>query len=449
MKDRVLDLDDYLTRLKEKGRHDSEGVFTVAGNRALGKLSQFLLPEKSDWILKMVQAGCCAEASGISLKQTHRSTQIEVIFPHQIDLDRFENALTTPTVVSSEPGSADLIVGLRAVGVGQQRDWVASLTAGRAKSIVTCVEGQVTSERLKPESPVDGTHIQIGVSYPQSESGKIGGLIRFGEAVQNEHTTLLSRVRACPIPISLDGRRLDDLCEPSLSSALRPRVFLGINFTSQQGDTPIRVPPGLRPANSRPVASEFHSPAPFLVPMPPAEQHCTSIQRWFYNYSRREEPGKSHIFQQAVPTPSRVYLVRHGVIVGRRNLGFTDPISSDVFLCADHLRSDLTGLSVDPEEAEVEIAREGLRQSRQFLQELSYKLEQTQSRPFSKDLLFYGGLGALTLLSPWFAVKALTGTVTGVMLARAVKADKRVLADCIEKIDAFLTRIPPPGMTIP
>jgi hypothetical protein len=439
------DLDSYLSRLRERGQHDSEGFFTVAGTRAIGTLAEFLLPEKTDWLLKMVQAACVGSATRMSVKQTHHSTQIHIPFPDAFDMGSFERALISPSTSGANQSLADLVAGLRAVGVGQLRDWVASLTVGQEKVFVTCVLGQVTSERVRTEEPpVEGTDVHVGVAYPSNQSGKIGGLIRFGEAVQNEHQALIQKARACPIPLYLDGHRIDDMGEPSLSNVLHPRAFLGINVTSQPGHPSIQIPHALQSADSPSQAKEFHSQAPFLVPELPQERQAGCILRWYYNYSRREEPGKGHIFLQAVPSPSRVHLVRHGIIVGRKNLGVSHPVSADVFVCGDHIRSDLTGLRLDPSTEEVEFAKEGIRLSLGFLEDVLEKLIAIESRPFSKDLLLYGGLGALSLLSPWFALKAVGGAVSGLMLALANKGDARVLVDCIAKLEEFLPRIRPP-----
>ena len=395
------DLDSYLSKFRERGRHDSEGVFTVAGTRAIGKLAEFLLPDKTDWLLKMVQAACLGGAAQIQINQTHKSTQIHIPLPFELDLDLFEKKLISPSTQGLQPGVSDLIAGLRAVGIGQLRDWVISLTIGREKAFVTCVEGQVTSERFHgDEAQAAVTEVVIGVSYPSNESGKLGGLIRFGEAVQNENSALSQKARACPIPLLFDGRRLDDLGEPKLLNALSPRASLGINVTMQPGNPRLAVPKALQAVDSPTEAKEFHAQAPFLVPELPKDGLAGSVVRWYYNYGRREEPGRGHVFLQAIPTPSRVYLVRHGVVVGRKNLGVTHPISADVFISADHLRSDLSGLNIDPTTEETEFAKESMRLSSEFLRSLTDKLASVESRPFSKDLLFYGGLGALSRPRP-------------------------------------------------
>lgn len=441
MSDSPNALDDYLSQLRDKGDFDSEGFFTVAGTRALGKLAAFLLPNKSDWILKLVQGACGAEAPEIRIKQTHRSTQISFQAPYPVDLDLFERYLLVTGPQRDDRGLDDLTSGLRAVGMGeQQRDWVAKLTVGANESFLSCVEGQLTSQRFQLESPgpEEVTEIALGIAYPANESGKLGGLIRFGEAVQNEHSALLLKTRLSPVPLFLDGERLDNVREPNFASALQQRIFLGINACTQQGWPSMPVPAGLVPAKSPAEMKAFFSNEPFFVPHLPLDGRATSVQRWHYNYSRREQPGKGQSFLQAVPTPSRVHLVRRGVVVGSKSVGVVHPISADIFLSADHLRSDLSGLQVIPGTEEAEIAKKGMRQSLGYLSHVQDLLSEIKSRPLSRDLAVYGGIGALALLSPWFALKAVAGTVSGVMLYKAAKTDRRVLSDCREQLHDFL-----------
>lgn len=434
-------LDDYLLQLRGKGNFDSEGVFTVAGTRALGKLAAFLLPAKSDWILKIVQGACGAQAPEIRIKQTHRSTQFSFQAPYPVDLDLFERYLLVTGPQKDDRGLHDLTSGLRAVGMGeQQRDWVARLTVGAREAFLSCVEGQLTSQRFMTETPgpEESTEVALGIAYPANESGKLGGLIRFGEAVQNEHAALLLKTRICPVPLFLDGERLDNVHEPNFASALQQRIFLGINACTQQGWPSMPVPSGLVPVKGPPETKAFFSNDPYLVPHLPLDGQATSILRWHYNYSRREQPGKGQSFLQAVPTPSRVHLVRRGVVVGSKSVGVVHPVSADIFISADHLRSDLSGLQVSPGNEEADVAKEGMRQSLGYLGHLQDLLSEIKSRPWSRDVAMYGGIGALALLSPWFALKAVAGTVSGVMLYKAAKTDRRVLTDCREQLHDFL-----------
>jgi hypothetical protein len=44
----------FLSEAAGSGSFESQGVFTIAGKAAIGKLSFFLLPCKSAWVLKVV-----------------------------------------------------------------------------------------------------------------------------------------------------------------------------------------------------------------------------------------------------------------------------------------------------------------------------------------------------------------------------------------------------------
>lgn len=432
------ELDRFLEQMRVSGDYDSEGVFTLSESRAMGKLSEFLLAEKSDWILKLVQAACAGKASDIRIRQTHRSTQILFCWPYTLDLIPLEQALTSGTGNFQQEGVSELATALRAVGRGQSRDWVLSIVTTTIRAYLSSTGGDLAVQRSQCTESVQGTEIALGVSYPANESGKLGGFIRFGEAVQNEHAALQLKTRACPIPITLDNTRLDDLGEPSLATALQPRVFLGINSIQADGEAELIVPRELNPTPKPVPAAAFHTAAPFLVERPPVDRKAKALLRWFYNYSKHDLPTRSKGYMTSVEAASKVHLVRHGVIVGRKGIGFSHPVSADIFLSADHLRTDLTGLRVEPSSTESELAKEAMRASRPYLISLLSELDGVKLGPQPKDMLLCGGLLALTVVSPWFGLKALTGVGSGVLIAREVKKDRDALRRCRHELQNFL-----------
>lgn len=150
---------------------------------------------------------------------------------------------------------------------------------------------------------------------------------------------------------------------------------------------------------------------------------------------------KSDFFFQPVPTPSRLHLVRRGVLVGSRFLGFHHPVSIDVFLQADHLRSDLTGLRVTSTDTEIEQAKDEIKRADEFLRGLLSELKGHQSLPRKSELLLYGGLGALGLMFPPLALKAVAGTFTTLMLAKAAHNHKLVVKECIRQLEDIQGRL--------
>jgi hypothetical protein len=432
------EVENYLQRLRQKGELDSEGSFTVAGLRAVGKLAVFLLAEESDWILKVVQAACAAGSAELRINQTRASTQLHFQTPYAIDLSALEKSLTSATQKSEQPGLEDMACGLRAVGVGQLRDWVTKISVGSEVGLISCTEGLVVAERLHGETvQAAGSLISLGVAYPRGQSGKLGGLIRFGEAVQREHMALLLKARACPIPLILDGLRLDDLSETAMAAALETRAFLGVNAPPSETLDAIVIPGAVRQSEGK-IQDRFCSHAPFLVSRFPGSGQARSLQKWFYNYTTsRETLTQKSFFFQHVPAPSRVHLVRHGVVVGSRNMGVTHPISVDIFLNANHMRGDLTGLNVQVTDSEVDVAKDQIRGAVSFLRDVGAQLQNHTSRPLKKELLLYGGMGALGLLMPALALKAVAGAVTTVMLARSAQNHRAIVKDCIEQLESF------------
>jgi hypothetical protein len=96
---------------------------------------------------------------------------------------------------------------------------------------------------------------------------------------------------------------------------------------------------------------------------------------------------------------------------------------------------------VDPTDSEVELARSEIRDSREFLHALRANLQEHTPRPVRQKLFLYGGLGALGMLVPVLALKAVVGTVSGVMLARSAHNHKSVVKGCLHNLDAFQSRL--------
>lgn len=434
-------LDDYLAGMRASGEIDSEGVFTVAGTRAVGKLAAFLLHKPSDWVLKMVQAACACNAPELHLNQTRSSTQAFFRTDYALDLAHFEQCLTSATQKAAHRGFEHLATALRAVGVGQDRQWIARLTVSDQVSVISYFDGAVSAQRTQTQELVLGTVVEIGVAYPPGEAGKLGGLVRFGEAIQEEHMALLSRCRACPIPLFLDGLRIDDLAEPSITTVLEARAFLGVLAPTPSGGESIVVPGGLREHDgSFKLEDRFNPHSPFLVST--SGTRARSLQRWFYNYTTSKESTQKTSFHfNPVEAPSRVYLVRDGVVVGKKNLGVNHPISADVFINADALRSDLSGLQVSPTSVEEEFAKREIREALPFLDRLSAELQPHRPRPLKHQMMLYGGLGALGLFMPALSLKAAAGVVSTVLLANSAKNQRAVVEAALSSLDEFRSRI--------
>lgn len=427
---RIDDLDQYIARLKQSGHVDSEGCFTVAGDRAVGKLSKFLLESSGDWILKLVQAACASGAQELGIRQTRLSTQAQYHCPYLIDLTLLEQCLVDPMAKLQSRGLHHLITGLRALQASEGRTWVARIASGEQQTLLQCVDRQVSARRLLLPTPVEGAEISLAATYPGDEFGKLGG-VRFGASIQEEHSALLARVRACPIPLYLDGRRIDDLREPPLT-ALQTRLFLAVTY-SNGDENGLVVPHVVRSKfGVQKRGDPLTSHTPFYLGRVPLQQKSRSIIRWYFNYTVTGDATPKRTEVQKVPAGSRVVLIRDGVVVGSRGLGIQHPISVDILMNADHLKSDLSGLKVDPSLDEVNLAKLELKSSKSDLREIGEALGQHTPGPSTSSLLLYGGLGAVGLLLPVLGAKLVVGGLSALKLRHSAQK-RKYLADFAKK----------------
>ena len=435
-------LNHFLSSFQEAGRLDSTGVFTMSGRKAVGKLASRLLAQPADWVLQVVQAACRADAPELRVSQTSKATHLEFQLPYVMDFQALERSLTMGTV-SAQPGIDELSSALRVVGLGQDRSWVARFRTGQATHWVLVKGGEASLETVPEESGCPGvTEVLVGVAFPAGESGKVGGLVRFGAAIQNEHEALAQRARACPIPLWLDGERTDTLQRANtLTGGFEHEAFLGVALGHEPSQPPISAPRGLVQSQPSRVRDRFIDPRPFYLPSFDNQSSGSSVLRVAFHYSREQHArnGRTHLFRP-LPIPSRVLLVRHGVVVGKRNLGITEPIAVDVYLNGNHERSDLTGLEVEVTPGHITAARAELKELEPFFATLLNELEAHRARPNTREVALYGGLGGLALLlAPWPLKLAALGA-TAAKLHLTTVQHQRVLGDCLVELAAFRQR---------
>jgi hypothetical protein len=435
-------LDHFLSSFREAGQLDSQGSFTMAGRKAAGKLAKSLLPDPADWILKVVQGACQARAQELRISQTSRATHIEFQLPYLLDVRALEHSLTQGASAVQD-GIDDLSKALRVVGLGQDRSWVARLRTGETTHWVLVKDGEASLETVTGQAGQPGvTDVLIGIAFPPGQAGKVGGLVRFGAAIQNEHEALAQRARACSIPLLLDGCRLDTLQRSDGLGGFEAEAFLGVTLGGDISGRPITPPLGLKqsqPAGA--LGDRFRDPAPFFYPDPGPGASGSSILRVAFRYQRERHArdGSTYLFRP-LASPSRVLLVRHGVVVGKRNLGLTEPIAVDVYLNANEDRTDLSGLEVEVLPEHVETARSEVRTLGPFLGDLEAHLANYVTRPKSRDLALYGSVSGLALLlTPW-PVKLLAVGASVLQIRSASQQYQRLVGDCRQEITTFQHR---------
>ncbi len=366
--------------------------------------------------------------------------------PFQLDLRAFELSLTQAQV-AAQPGVEELATALRVLGLAQDRPWVARVTQGKAIHWILANHGEVSLEIAAPLDPEATTSdLLLGIAYPPGQVGKLGGLVRFGAAIQTEHEVLLARARACPIPLFLDGTRLDDLARADSLAGIESEAFLAVALGMTSSEfPPVSWPEGLSTSQNSKFRDRFLDPRPFFLPDIVPGTAGSSLLRVAFRFqkeSRTSQTSRTGTTRlRPLVTASRVVLVRHGVVVGRRNLGISAPIAVDVYINADHMAANLTGLEVEVQPLHIEQARREIETLAPCLRELRQALEGHRGRPSRLDWALGAGLGFGTavLLVPW-TIKLLGLGVAAIHLRVASQQYRGLVAECAEEVANFSAR---------
>lgn len=436
-------LEELLLSFEETGQLDSRGVFTLAGRRAAGKLARSLLPEPADWILKVVQSACRAKASELRISQRGKATHVAFSLPFQLDLRAFELSLTQAQA-ASQPGVEELATALRVLGLAQDRSWVARVTQGKAVHWILANQGEVSvevAERLDSEATT--SDLLLGIAYPPGQAGKLGGLVRFGAAIQNEHEALLTRTRACPIPLFLDGSRLDDMARTDGLASIENEAFLTVALGHASSELPcVSWPSGLSISQNSKFQDRFWDPRPYFLPDLARGATGSSLLRVAFRFQKEPRTSRTNGTRfRSLVTASRIVLIRHGVVVGQRNLGLSAPIAIDVYLNADDLAGNLSGLEVEVLPLHADQARREIEALGPCLRELGRALSGHRGRPSKTDWVLGAGLGlgAAALLVPW-PIKLLGLGMTAIHLRTASQQYRGLVAECASELTKFSVR---------
>lgn len=315
-------LDSFLDTMRVEGVHDSEGTFTMDGEKAFGKLAGFLLPNDGSWILKVVQAANFANAHSLEIITSKGLITLVCQFPYHFP-HRLLRENLGPGPANSEPALASLGEGLRALSFGESRP-LAMLARGVGRETVLRISGgEVTESSVELQhEALPGTRLEICTAMDRGRQDK-------------ELTMLLNRARVSAVPLILNSRRIDDLNLPRDDGGERSK-YLGAAWLGRRPR--LGLPGAVRPGTG---------PGSPLYAAPFAEN--TKAERLLaihYHYSRGGR-GKflSRKTERGVATLSRLHLVHQGVVVATELLDIDQPIAVDLFAPAS--RCDLSGLSAD------------------------------------------------------------------------------------------------------
>ena len=447
-------LDLFLRQQETEGVVQSQGHFTMAKERALSKIAEFQLPFHGAWVVKLIQCAATSGSAPIRVDLVARESR----FFFQADwlsLEEVEREFFNPAT-DTDCALGHLLSALWAVGLREK--WAFQIgTKGEDTTLIW--DGQKLN-RVQAQRHHDCT--LVSVTQRSKESGALSWVKSLAKAGSLNAEILTTLTRWCytsPVPLTVDGRRIDTLYNCPKHGVGLSSFPLSIGFGSgalpdvsiplgTYQDVPAAQDPrgpsfvavktptdyvGLRAANDksrgqlRPVAK---APVPFLL---------TTHFKWV-------KDGNTQSWEPSSET-STIHWVRDGVVVDEEKFtSFSSRCSVGVFLSAEGLPSDLTSfhLAECPEREErVEKAKRIVSETLAKLGAHSDPLDEAIHSGQKRERICAGAFFLLGLAvvwaSPFHGVGMMVG---GTLVAKNAGAtEKKRVAEIKTAIESFRTRL--------
>ncbi|MGE0492499.1 MAG: hypothetical protein AB7S38_25010 [Vulcanimicrobiota bacterium] len=337
-------LEDFLAS-QRPGETESQGVFTLARDEALRKLASFRLPFDGAWALKLVQAAVAGGAGSIEVRQSSRETTFR--FGGDLCLERFEAAFFNP-----EPSGIQaldhLLAGLWTVALGEQRPFEL-LWPGQDESLVWA-----GGEFLHRRSGQREKKVRLTISHRQANIPGLGQLQaaqRNGEVLK----ALTERAYVCPVPLTVDNRRLDSLwlCPDHGLSSRSHCLGLGwAKADSPAFELPLGTFEGLVPDEQARKKAGEQAAARALEQVEYTTSPGAISVAWLASvHFHLARKGRHKIWTQAYQN-SQVHWILDGVVIATQDLAMGErSFSLGVFASAAGLGLDITGFGLIASEA--------------------------------------------------------------------------------------------------
>ncbi len=350
-KEDVFDIGEFLAQQSAEGSVESQGEFTVSQEKAAIKLSRFALPFVYAWVLKIVQAAVAWESERIEVRQ-YRSFTVLAFCPSRMEDIPSEEALVSK-LLSGRTQDSDqlglLCMGLRALV--EQAGLSFRLLIARPEHPSRPIHAGNDACALAAEqawarlSPALG--IQLMVAHLPLREFLMNRYIP--KSFLYERPDLeIARVLdglcfLCPVPLVLDGRRIDRLMSHPIwgfTSARRPVALLGMHCPERP---PLKVPEEFE---DKVIAINTHPRR--------AKRTYGGVGRessfWMYLTASQPNPArawKEQLLHFVAKQYQHIFFVCHGVVVDRYKIKLqTSHTSLLGIVSAQGLPTDLSGLTM-------------------------------------------------------------------------------------------------------
>lgn len=343
--DKQLDFGAFLAAQTSEGSVDSQGEFTISQRQASQKLAKFALPRSTSWVSKLVQAAVGWRCKEIRIRQTKTETFFHFAMR---DIDQipseshFLSHILSGNIGDKEPIDS-FCLALRALVEQANLSFILVANDGKASSkpiyagshYSELSEKERLSSRFRP-----GTGLWLTVyHYLSAELSDVLAVVNGARGAIPIINELDSYCYPSPIPIILEGRRIDSLVVNgalSFSQTNRPIYFGGIKDYLEH--SPARLP--------LPEDFETKSPSLLTTPRRLRRTYCGSSNfQAVYVLSLNIDAYAESISDGL--RSSNVVWLNDGIVVEKDLLHVTTRgISLTIFANASGLATDLTGFSL-------------------------------------------------------------------------------------------------------
>lgn len=325
-------LADYLKEASAEGEMTGEGSFTLARRKALDKLAAHTLPFESDWILKVIQAAVASGVrSSIKVKIERHETVISFAAESCWGMESIERAFYQPE--ATEERSLDhLKVALWAAGIEGRRAFRILMPGDTDMLIWNGNRLQrLPRDRRVPRFELAVTPLGVGAV----KAFWLGRYMLTNERNADILRTLCQNCFMCPAPLIVDGRHIGGL----------EKLYL-------PAGTPVQV--CVQELNSHPLTKG--SPPTLVV--------SGVVNKDQFN---------------TAPGESTLRWILDGVTISTENLTrIPTSLCATLFLDAQGMATDLTGLQLQDNEEKRERVKHALTEAKASLSFMMGSLQADQ-----------------------------------------------------------------------
>ncbi|MCA9775997.1 MAG: hypothetical protein KC800_04745 [Candidatus Eremiobacteraeota bacterium] len=239
MKDDISELDRFLSSHQGEGEVVSQdSSFTLARSEALRKISCFQLPFRGAWAVKAIQCAV-AEGSGVPIRVDLTRKEARFYFSlSSFTLEEFQEAFYDPEP-HANAALQHLVVALWAVGLREK--WAFQMCLPGESACLMWNGESLT--RVETDSRYDCAFLAVGHQFAEGKLGWVKGVVQSGGKNAEILTTLSRWCYTCPVPLTVDGRRLDSLQHCPTHGWAKNTFPLTIGF-GEGTLSPLTLPPG-------------------------------------------------------------------------------------------------------------------------------------------------------------------------------------------------------------